>query len=83
MAKIEKTIKITPASCLLCNQVPQFVQRAMSFKSVVYLNHDEYVMNAKSLLGMMLLKVSVDDTIKLSAEGEDAEAAFSALEKLL
>ena len=83
MAKIEKTIKITPACCLLHSQAPQLVQKAMSFKSVIYLNHNEYVMNAKSLLGMMLLKVSAGDTVKLSAEGEDAEAAFSALEKLL
>ena len=55
--KIEKEIKITSDCYLLHSRASQLVQKAMTFKSVIYISHDEYVMNAKSLLGMMLLKV--------------------------
>ena len=54
----------------------------MTFKSVIYISHDEYVMNAKSLLGMMLLKVSECDVIKMTADGEDSEEAINELAKL-
>ena len=55
----------------------------MTFKSVIHISHDEYVMNAKSLLGMMLLKVSAGDVVKMTAEGEDSEKAINVLAKLL
>ena len=81
--KIEKEIKITSDCCLLHSRASQLVQKAMTFKSVIYISHDEYVMNAKSLLGMMLLKVSECDVIKMTADGEDSEAAINVLAKLL
>ena len=80
--KIEKEIKITSDCCLLHSRASQLVQKAMTFKSVMYISHDEYVMNAKSLLGMMLLKVSAGDVVKMTAEGEDSEYAIDELAKL-
>ena len=80
--KIEKEIKITSDCCLLHSRASQFVQKAMTFKSVIYISHDEYVMNAKSLLGMMLLKVSADDIVKMIADGEDSAEAINELAKL-
>ena len=80
--KIEKEIKITSDCYLLHSRASQLVQKAMTFKSVIYISHDEYVMNAKSLLGMMLLKVSADDIVKMIADGEDSAEAINELAKL-
>ena len=80
--KIQKEIKISSDCCLLHNKASQLVQKAMTFKSLIYISHDEYVMNAKSLLGMMLLKVSECDVIKMTADGEDSEEAINELAKL-
>ena len=80
--KIENEIKITSDCCLLHSRASQLVQKAMTFKSVIYISHDEYVMNAKSLLGMMLLKVSADDIVKMIADGEDSAEAINELAKL-
>ena len=80
--KIEKEIKITSDCCLLHSRASQLVQKAMTFKSVIYISHDEHVMNAKSLLGMMLLKVSADDIVKMIADGEDSAEAINELAKL-
>ena len=80
--KIQKEIKISSDCCLLHSRASQLVQKAMNFKSVIYISHDEYVMNAKSLLGMMLLKVSVGDVVKMTADGDDSEEAINELAKL-
>ena len=81
--KLEKKFIITPNCCLLVNQAPQLVQKAMSYKSVIQICYGEYRLNAKSLLGVLLLKVNVGDTVMLSAEGEDAQDAIAALEKMM
>ena len=81
--KLEKKIKVTSNCCLLVNQAPQLVQKAMSYKSVIQICYGECRLNAKSLLGVLLLKVNVGDTVMLSAEGEDAHDAIAALEKML
>ena len=40
-------------------------------------------MNAKSLLGIMSFGIVTGDTITLSADGQNEEAAVAALEQLL
>ena len=53
------------------------------FASKISITCGEYTLNAKSLLGMLMLKVSVGDRIKIIADGDDGTAAVEALAKLI
>ena len=64
-------------------QATYFVQKANEFESSIWLECGNRRMNAKSLLGIMSLSIITGATVKLYAEGRDAEAALDALEALL
>ena len=79
----EKIVTVSENSYLLTNQAGQLVKAANSFGSKISIAYDEYRLNAKSLLGMLMLKVSVGDRIKITADGDDGTAAVEALAKLI
>ena len=80
---INKKIVVRCESGLHNQQATYFVQKANEFESRIWLESDSRKMNAKSLLGIMSLSVATGDSVVLSAEGADAEAALTALESLL
>ena len=57
----------------------ELVKCASSFKSQVTLSTPDLTVNAKSLLGILMLAASRGAKIKIEAEGEDAEKAIKAL----
>ena len=77
--KTEKIVTVSENSYLLTNQAGQLVKAANSFGSKISIAYDEYRLNAKSLLGMLMLKVSVGDKITITAEGNDAVEALAKL----
>jgi len=79
----EKEIVVRCESGLHNMQATYFVQKANEFTSGIWLESGNRKMNAKSLLGIMSLGIVTGATVKLSAEGADAEQAVSALEALL
>ena len=79
----KKDIVVRCESGLHNKQVTYFVQKANEFRSNIWLESDNRKMNAKSLLGIMSLGIGTGETVTLSANGSDAEAAVSALEALL
>ena len=65
-------------------QATYFVQKANEFMNCsIWLESGSRKMNAKSLLGIMSLSLGTGSTVKLIAEGVDAELAVNALEVLL
>ena len=80
---INKKVVVRCESGLHNQQATYFVQKANEFESRVWLESGSRKMNAKSLLGVMLLSVATGDSVVLSADGTDAEAAVTALESLL
>ena len=80
---IEKEVVVKCESGLHNRQATYFVQKANEFVSTVWLESENRKMNAKSLLGIMSLGVITGATVRLSAEGSDAEAAINALEQML
>lgn len=64
-------------------QATLFVQKANEFACKIFLERGTQKINAKSLLGVMCLEVQTGDSVKLYAEGSDAEAAIAALETFL
>ena len=53
------------------------------FKSEVFVEKDEEQVNGKSIMGLMMLAAGRGETIKIIAEGNDAEAAVADLEELV
>lgn len=57
----------------------ELVKCASAFKSQVYLIHQKQSVNAKSLLGILMLAAAKGGKISIEAEGEDAEEAVLAI----
>jgi len=60
-----------------------FVQIASLYNSDVIVEKDGECVNGKSLMGLLMLAAGYGSKIKITATGEDAEAAFSALVNLV
>ncbi len=57
----------------------ELVKCASSFKAQVFLAHQSLTVNAKSLLGVLMLAAARGAKIKVEAEGEDAEQVVDSL----
>jgi phosphocarrier protein len=57
----------------------EIVKAAGKFKSNIIIVRDDLEVNAKSIMGVMMLAAEFGATITLRAIGEDAEAALEAL----
>lgn len=60
----------------------ELVKCASSFRSHIQLHFKEYTVNAKSLLGILMLAAARGSKIKVEACGEDASLAVDAIVKL-
>lgn len=60
----------------------ELVKCASGFNSQVHLSYKNYVVNAKSLLGILMLAAERGARINIEAVGDDAEEAISAISKL-
>lgn len=60
----------------------ELVKCASCFKSQVELSYQSLKVNAKSLLGILMLAASRGAKIKIEAEGEDAELAIRSIIQL-
>ena len=60
----------------------ELVKCASTFKSQITLYYQSVCVNAKSLLGILMLAASKGSKIRIEAEGEDAEEAVEALRVL-
>jgi len=53
------------------------------FKADVFVEKDEEQVNGKSIMGLMMLAAAQGSVIRVSAEGDDAEAALQHLSTLV
>ncbi|MBI4856454.1 MAG: HPr family phosphocarrier protein [Acetobacterium woodii] len=60
-----------------------FVQRANDFKSEIYIKKDATRVNAKSIMGVMILAVQRGDEIQIEASGDDEKKAVEQLKQLI
>ena len=61
----------------------QLVKLTEQFSSDVKIGKDDQVVNGKSIMGLMMLAAGRGETIKIIADGNDAEAAVADLEELV
>ena len=80
---IKKPITINLSTGLEARPVAQLVQVASQFNSEIYVEIGKKRVNAKSIMGMMSLKLSGGEDLTVVAEGVDEEAAAKGIEKFL
>jgi phosphocarrier protein len=61
----------------------KFTHIASGFQSEIWLSRAGRRVNAKSIMGVMMLAAGKGSTVRIDAEGPDAEAAIAALTKLI
>ena len=60
----------------------KLTQMAASFQSGVHLSRNGRRVNAKSIMGVMMLAAGMGSSVEIEAEGPDEQAAIDTLEKL-
>lgn len=60
----------------------KLTQLASTFKSQIFISKAQQRVNAKSIMGVMLLAAGKGMTVTVDAEGEDAEQALEAIAAL-
>lgn len=77
--KAKKSFVITNERGLHTRPSAELVKCASSFKSQIHLVYQNLTINAKSLLGVLMLAAARGTKISVEAEGEDAEEAVASI----
>ncbi|MEG2003778.1 MAG: HPr family phosphocarrier protein [Clostridia bacterium] len=80
---VTKTVTITNQVGLHTRPATFFIQKANSFKCSVLIEKNERRANAKSLLGVLSLGISMDDVVSIITDGVDEQEAADGLVDLL
>lgn len=80
---VEKETTIGPAEGLHARPAALFVKEAKKFSAEIKVSHGGREVNAKSSLQILTIGAKKGDTIKILAEGDDAEQATEALSDLI
>ena len=80
---ISRDFKISNKLGLHARPSAQLTQVASRFQSEVYLSRDGRRVNAKSIMGVMMLAAGPGTTVSVEADGSDEEAAVSAIGTLI
>ena len=80
---IKRTVVIENTLGLHARPAALFVQLANKFQSEIFVEKKDEKVNGKSIMGIMTLAAGKGEKIAITADGNDAEEAVNALEKLL
>ena len=75
----EREAKIVNKLGIHARPAAEIVKAAGKFRSNITIVRDDLEVNAKSIMGVMMLAAEFGSTITLRAAGDDAEAALDAL----
>jgi phosphocarrier protein len=75
----EREAKIVNKLGIHARPAAEIVKTAGKFKSSITIVRDDLEVNAKSIMGVMMLAAEFGSTIVLRASGDDADAALDAL----
>ncbi len=75
----EREVKILNKLGVHARPAAEIVKAAGKFKSSITIVRDDLEVNAKSIMGVMMLAAEFGAVITLRATGDDAEAALDAL----
>jgi len=78
----KRTITISNKLGLHARASAKLTQAASKFESAVWISRNGRRVNAKSIMGVMMLAAGLGSTIELETDGSDEAAAMDAIEKL-
>lgn len=79
----DKAVTIRNSLGLHARPAAQLVRMAAGFSSAIELERDGMSVNAKSIMGVMMLAAEQGAVLQLRADGPDADAAIAALAELI
>ena len=79
----EREVRILNKLGIHARPAAEIVKAAGKFKSSITIVRDDLEVNAKSIMGVMMLAAECGATIALRAIGDDAEAALDALSAVI
>ena len=80
---IKKPITVQLANGLEARPVALLVQVASQYESKIYVETENKKVNAKSIMGMMTLGLNAGESVVVSADVTDEQAAIENIEKYL
>jgi len=83
LSQIQKEIKIINKLGLHARAAAKLVQLASTFASDIVLARAQREVNAKSIMGVMMLAASQGATLTIRANGADAQEAVERIEALV
>jgi phosphocarrier protein len=79
----ERSAQIVNKLGIHARPAAEIVKTASKFKSSIVIVRDDLEVNAKSIMGVMMLAAEHGSSINIRAEGEDADAALDAICKVV
>jgi len=79
---IKRNVKIVNKLGLHARASAKLTQEASKFQSVVWIARNGRRVNAKSIMGVMMLAAGLGSVVELEADGADETAAMETIERL-
>lgn len=83
MTRVQATAKIMNKRGLHARASAKLVEAASRFHSHITVGKDGQCVDARSIMGLMLLAAPIDSVIEISAAGDDAKEALTAILALI
>jgi phosphocarrier protein len=80
---LSRTVEIINERGLHARASAKFVKVASGFDAEVTVSREGQTVDARSIMGLMMLAAGIGSTIDIAAEGPEAEAALDALSALI
>jgi phosphocarrier protein len=80
---LSRTVEIINERGLHARASAKFVKVASGFDAEVTVSREGQTVDARSIMGLMMLAAGIGSTIDIAAEGPEAEAALEALGALI
>ncbi|HRD27486.1 MAG TPA: HPr family phosphocarrier protein [Caulobacter sp.] len=80
---VSRTVEIVNERGLHARASAKFVKLASGFDAEVSVSRDGSTVDARSIMGLMMLAAGIGSTIEISAEGAEAAQAVAALCELV
>ena len=80
---LERMVQVMNAHGIHARPAAEIVKVAGRFRAHITIARDDLEVNAKSIMGVMMLAAECGAQVRVRAEGDDAVAALDALEALI
>jgi phosphocarrier protein len=79
---IRRTVKVTNKLGLHARASAKLTQLASRFQSTIWIERNGRRVNAKSIMGVMMLAAGIGSSVEVETEGADEQAAIDEIEAL-